>query len=232
MKNLTQYVFWTNYFVYTFVFTLFVLSSIVLFSQSIKRDFNVGQTVRATDSENNRSVFPTSGVKFWQETTWARFAQLCARASRRRIARNEHAGTMRRTWPRTISNSRKLGFVDGCVTSEERARTKVAARLIVGRTLLKKKKKGKKGEKKGMRGRTRELCREANDTQNWFADIMRTGRVVSPALFYVSENIPRLRKRVLHEKRGVERQHPLPPLFSKRKFSFAILRWFSRGTGT
>lgn len=52
-----------------------------------------------------------------------------------------------------------------------------------------------------MRGRTRELCREANDSQNWFADV--TGRVVSPALFYVPENIPRLRKRVLHEKSSV-----------------------------
>lgn len=59
-------------------------------------------------------------------------------------------------------------------------RTKVA----VGRSLLKK--RGKK-RKKEMRGRTRELCREANDSQNWFADI--TGRVVSPALFYVPKDI-------------------------------------------
>lgn len=118
-------------------------------------------------------------------------------------------------------------------TAASRARTKVVARLIVGRTLLKKKKeKGKKEEKKEMRGRTRELCREANDAQNWFADIMRTRRVVSPALFYVSENIPRLQKRVLHEKREVERQHPLPPLPQTHRFSPAILHRFSREVRT
>jgi len=50
---------------------------------------------------------------------------------------------------------------------EERARTKVAA---ANRWPEFVKKKGGKKKKKEMRGRTRELCREANDSQNWFAD--------------------------------------------------------------
>ena len=108
--------------------------------------------------------------------------------------------TMSRTWPRNISNSRKLGFVHA-VSSEERARTKKVAVANYQAGLLKKMARKKK---KKMRGRIRELCRETNDLQNWFANIMRTRRVVSPALFY--PRIFYIYKREFCMRKGMERQ--------------------------
>jgi len=61
-----------------------------------------------------------------------------------------------------------LGSVQVASLCEERARTKVVAANRWSEFVKKKKKRKKK--KKEMRGRTRELCREANDSQNWFAD--------------------------------------------------------------
>lgn len=100
-----------------------------------------------------------------------------------------------------ISNSRKLGFVDALVVSRE---DKSGRWPEFVKKEKKKKGTGKKGGKrKEMRGRTRELCREANDSQNWFAGIMRNGKGRKPRIVLrCPENIPRLRKRVLHEKRS------------------------------
>lgn len=76
-----------------------------------------------------------------------------------------------------------------------------------------------------MRGR--ELCREANESQNWFADIMRTGRVVRVPHCSMHPRIFRICEREFCMRKGAERQRSPPPP-RKHKFSLAILRRFSR----